>query len=165
MNDLPEEHNRYTIEEIAKAIKAKPDKVDEQLNFLWFKKYVFDVHSDNGTKFMISPEGQSVASSMEYLNEGKRLNAELFNNFSSGIFQIIVGITALISLIINIDTIVNLKTELSTVKQEVARTSELLEGLTKDDSIQNNVVDTKEENQTSFQTDDKKKEMKNARQH
>lgn len=96
----------------------------------------------------------SVASSMEFLNEGKRLNAELFNNFSSGIFQVIVGLTALISLIFNIETILNLKTELSTVKRETARTSKLLEELTKDDLIEGHSSDTTVNHQTNFQNPD-----------
>lgn len=55
LRELSDSHNRFSIKEIAKAINTKEEYVDEQLNFLWFKKYVYDIKVDGETKFMISP--------------------------------------------------------------------------------------------------------------
>lgn len=120
---------KFTIDEISDATGIHRKHIDEQLNVLWENKLVINIPDNKYpnnpalTKYLILPSGMSLASSKSILNEGKILNSQLFNNYASGIFQIIVGIIAIWTIYQNVTTINILRTENQKLQNEVTNLS------------------------------------------
>ncbi|MEY2925142.1 MAG: hypothetical protein RLZZ337_1692 [Bacteroidota bacterium] len=121
---------QYSIDELAEKLALKKEDIDTQLNMLWFDKLVFDINKEREpTKYIISPEGMAVASSMKLLNEGKMFNAKYFNNISTGFFQIVVGLTALLSLWFTYTNIQTIEKEISIISQQQEHTLQSIKEL------------------------------------
>ena len=120
---------KFTIDEISDAIGIHRKQIDEQLNVLWENKLVIDIPDNKYpnnpalTKYLILPSGMSLASSKSILNEGKILNSQLFNNYASGIFQIIIGVIAIWTIYQNVTTLNILRTENQNLQTEVTNLS------------------------------------------
>lgn len=142
-----------SIKEISKKIKEKELDIDLQLNILWNKKLVATKKDNSGSTYTASTEGISEASSMSILNDGKLLNSTIFNNISSGFFQIIVGIIAVITIYYNFNDSRTYHEEVKSLKQEVENLSIKLSEQSTERSTKNNFNDTKVDYQTNVQTD------------
>lgn len=122
LSNLPVEKSQLTIEEIANNLRFDRKDVDQQLNVLWENKEVINIvdnqfpNDQTKTKYMVLSKGISTASSKTILNDGKAINASLFNNYSSGVFQIIVGIIAIWTIIQSTTSIDRLETQSETLK-------------------------------------------------
>ncbi len=154
MNEQPLEESQFTITEITNCIKFSESDVDMQLNMLWHEKLVADNKSTKPKKYMVLAEGMSVASSMKYLNEGKVLNSQLFYNYATGAFQILIGLAAIITLSLNIISVDKLETQVTTLQLKLERIEELLKQLKVGAQIENNSSDTTVNHQTNLQNVD-----------
>jgi len=139
---------QLTIDEISTELKIDRKLVDQQLNVLWTNEEVYDINTNNPTgdptktKYIVSPKGISTASSKSILYDGQIINSQLFNNYASGIFQIIVGILAVLAFYQN-------STSIDSLREENKRVQIQLDLLLRDrielkghGTIQNNSVDT-----------------------
>lgn len=122
---LPIEKAMYTIDEISKETGFDRRVIDQQLNVLWKKEEI--VNQPNNldpadltlTKYLILSKGISTASSKTILNDGKIINSQLFNNYASGLFQIIVGIIAIFTLYQSMATIDAIKLENNKIQSQI----------------------------------------------
>ena len=125
---LPNIQGHATLEEISNAIKYEKDLVSTQLDLLWHKKMVHDDYDKelDITKFIVLAEGMSKAASMEYINEGRQMNLDMFNKGVTFFAQTIIGITTIATLLYNITTISKIESTMQEVKKEVVSQKELL---------------------------------------
>lgn len=108
-----------TIDEIAKAIKAEWLDVDQQLNVLWHEKSVIDINTDGEPqRFMVNSDGIALASSFQILFDGRMIRSQIFNNYASGIFQVITGLIALFTIFYSLTTIDKLEARLDKIENE-----------------------------------------------
>lgn len=154
INKLDISESQFTCEEISQNIKFGFNSVDLQMNILWSEKLVIDINDSTPTKFMVLPHGMSVAASKDFINEGKRLNAEIFNKVTTSIFQLLTIVLAIITVVFNMTTGLKSTSSLDKLTQEVESLKELLLDPSKDDLIQKNYVDTTHVNQTNIQNSD-----------
>ena len=144
---------KFTIDEISDAIGIPRKIIDEQLNVLWENQEVINLpnknHPDNPalSKYLILSKGMSLASSKSILNEGKKLNSQLFNNYASGIFQIIVGIIAIWTIYQNVTTINIFRTENQKLQTDVTNLSKELTEIKANINTLNVLIDNKSLNQ------------------
>ena len=151
---MPPEFCQLTVSDISKAISFTEHDVDIQLNMLWHKKLVATIDDSSPLKFMITTEGMSIGSSMEILNNGKLLNSQIFNNFSSGLFQILIAIAAIVSLVLNFTTVNKVEKELTKTQLELEYIKELLQQPNTNVEIRNQLNDSTLLNQTNLQSSD-----------
>jgi hypothetical protein len=100
----PVEKYRFSIKEVAKAINEKYEDLYDISDYLFYKNLVvFEKNEKEITNpfCWVSDEGIELYSSFELINKGKELNTNLFNSITSGIFTIIIGIIAIISIVMN----------------------------------------------------------------
>jgi hypothetical protein len=130
LHNLHVEKSQLTIEEISTLLQYSIKSVDQQLNVLWENGEVQNViaqgikNNHYNTKYMVLSKGISTASSKAILNEGKAINAQLFNNYSSGLFQIIAGIIAIWTIVQNTTSIAKLEIQsenLKTITKEIQK--------------------------------------------
>ncbi len=143
-----------TIQEIADTLNLSYNDVDGQLNVLWKRGEVVDENTNAIPRFIIQAEGIASASSNKYLIEGKTINSELFNNYASGFFQIIIAITAISTLFFTISTDNSTNERLDKLEQKLENTLVPQTESSKGGLIQNNYADTILMNQTNSQTSD-----------
>lgn len=108
-----------TIDEIAKAIKADWTDVDEQLDVLWHEKSVVSINVKPDIKYMVNAEGIALAASFQILYDGMIIRSQIFNNYASGIFQVIAGLIALFTVIYSLSTIDNLEIRLNAIEKNL----------------------------------------------
>lgn len=144
-----------SIKEISKNIKEKELDIDLQLNILWSKKLVAIKKENAENTYTASTEGISEASSMNILNDGKLLNSTIFNNISSGFFQIVVGIIAIITIYYNFNDSKTYHEEVKSLKQEIEGLTIKISERATARSTENNFNDTKANYPTNVQTDDR----------
>jgi hypothetical protein len=157
LNGLPIENSQLTIGDLSKLTKFDNKLIDQQLNVLWDSNDVVNIIDSQypndhlKTKYMILAKGISNSSSKTILNEGQIINSQLFNNYTSSLFQIIVGIIA-------IWTIYQSSTSIDSLREENKRVQTQLDFLLKDRieskenvSAGNNYADTLARHQTNFQ--------------
>lgn len=109
-----------TIDEIAKNIKADWNDVDQQLNVLWHEKSVIDINTDGEPqRYMVNSDGIALASSFQILYDGMMIRSQVFNNYTTGIFQIITGLIALFTIVYSLTTIDKLETRLDNIENEI----------------------------------------------
>ncbi len=97
-NNIPLKDACFKIDDIKDSLKMSYEEVDLALNVLYENKDVEVIPVGNGVKlndYVISKIGISNFSSGKYLHDGLLLYSQIFNNFSSGFFQIIIGIIAI----------------------------------------------------------------------
>lgn len=104
----------------------------------------------------VSDEGIELYSSFSLINEGKLLNANLFNNSISGVFQIIVGIIAVLSIIMNYQDSKIYNERVSAMQREVNSIQLKLTIVSKEKLIEKNYSSNKKDNQAKTQNDNKK---------
>lgn len=118
-NDTSITEAQSTIDEIAKAIKADWSDVDKQLDVLWHEKSVVSVNAKDPKKYMVNAEGIALAASFQNLYDGMIIRSQIFNNYASGIFQIIAGLIALFTVIYSLTTIDKLEMQLNAIEQNL----------------------------------------------
>ena len=94
----------FSLKEISKSINEKYEDVYSISDYLFYKKLVHFVKNENEIEnpyCWVSDSGIELFTSFSLINEGKLLNANLFNNSISGVFQIIVGVIAVLSIVMN----------------------------------------------------------------
>jgi hypothetical protein len=116
------EEAQSTIDEIAKKIKAEWRDVDQQLNVLWHENSVIDINiSGEPQRYMVNSDGIALASSFQILFDGMMIRSQIFNNYASGIFQIITGLLSLFTIVYSLTTIDKLETRLDKVENEITQ--------------------------------------------
>lgn len=154
LNDKNINESMLTIQEIADKLKLSYNDVDGQLNVLWKTGEVLDQNTNKIPRFIIQADGIASASSKKYLIEGKTINSQLFNNYASGFFQIIIAITAISTLFFTISTDNATNERIDRLEQKLENTLLLQKESSRDELIQNNSADTILMNQTNSQTPD-----------
>jgi len=149
---------KLSIKEISKLINEDFEYVSFQLDYLFYSKLI---HSFKNSEDLTNPynsisdEGLSSFSSKSILNDGKLLQSSIFNNITSGLFQIIVGIIAVVSICMNYQDSKLYNEKVNTMQKDMDSIQLKLLMLTKEKSTENNFYDTKADYQTNSQTDDK----------
>lgn len=118
-NNKSEAEAQSTIDEIATAIKAHWTDVDEQLDVLWHEKSVVSINVKPDRKYMVNAEGIALAASFQILYDGMIIRSQIFNNYASGIFQVIAGLIALFTVIYSLTTIDNLEIRLNAIEKDL----------------------------------------------
>jgi hypothetical protein len=120
MKTFDSANSAFTTSEIATGLRLDRGLVDEQLDVLYHNKEVDVIHnSKEENKFFINEKGFSTVASMTILNEGKVINSQLYNNYASTIFQILTGLTALATIVINFASVTDLKEENKQIRQQI----------------------------------------------
>lgn len=130
----------FSLREISKRINEKYDDVYNIADYLFYKKLVHFVKNDTEIEnpyCWVSDNGVELYSSFSLINDGKLLNVNLFNNSISGIFQIIVGVIAIISIVMNYQDSKIYNEKVSTLQSEVQILKTNLSILTKEKLIKN----------------------------
>lgn len=149
----------FSLKEISKHINEKYDDVYSISDYLFYKKLVIFVKNDDEIEnpfCWVSDDGIELFTSFSLINDGKLLNANLFNNCISGVFQIIVGIIAVLSILMNYQDSKIYNEKVSKLEQEVQLLKLNQSIVTKEKLKENNSSDTKKGYQKNIQTDDKK---------
>src|SRR5690606_33686084 len=96
-------------------------------------------------------QGVEIYSSFSFINDGKLLQTTLFNNLSTGFFQIIVAIIAVVTIIFNYNDSKLYYEQVNRLEQKVEGLSIKLSEKSKEKSMESNSVDTKADYQTKIQ--------------
>jgi len=134
----PKSDWRFTIKEICSKINENSDYVNSELDYLFYKKLVrFDKNDNEKTNpyCWIDDSGVELYASKGLLNDGKLLQATLFNNISTGFFQIIVGIIAVATIIFNYMDSKLYHEEVNRLKQKVENYTEVSKELIKEKKL------------------------------
>jgi hypothetical protein len=149
----------FSLKEISKHINEKYDDVYSISDYLFYKKLVIFVKNDDEIEnpfCWVSDEGIELFTSFSLINDGKLLNANLFNSCISGIFQIIVGIIAVLSILMNYQDSKIYNEKVSRLEQEVQLLKLNQSIITKGKLKENNSSYIKKDYQKNIQTDNKK---------
>jgi hypothetical protein len=120
MKTFDSANSAFTTSEIATGIRFERGLVDEQLDVLYHNKEVDVIHKDREeNKFFINEKGFATVSSQTILNDGKVINSQLYNNYASTIFQVLTGLTALATIVINFASVTDLKEENKQIRQQI----------------------------------------------
>lgn len=147
----------FSLREISDVIKEEFDDVYSISDYLYYKKLV---HCTKNDKELMNPycfatdQGVEAYSSFSFINDGKLLQTTLFNNLSTGFFQIIVAIIAVVTIIFNYNDSKLYHQQVKILEREVERLSIKLSEQSKDKSTKSDSDDTKADYQTYVQTDD-----------
>lgn len=147
----------FSLREISDFIKEDFDDVYSISDYLFYKKLVHcrpnydDLENPN---CFATDKGVEAFSSFSFINDGKLLQTTLFNNLSTGFFQIIVAIIAVTTIMFNYNDSKLYHEQVKNLEREVERLSIKLLEQSKEKSTENNSDDTKADYQTNAQTDD-----------
>lgn len=147
----------FSLREISDFIKEDFDDVYSISDYLFYKKLVhcrpnYD-DLENPSCFATN-KGVEAFSSFSFINDGKLLQTTLFNNLSTGFFQIIVAIIAIATILFNYNDSKLYHEQVKNLEREVERLSIKLSEQSTEKSMENNSDDTKADYQTNVQTDD-----------
>lgn len=127
----------FSLKEISESINENFDDVYSISDYLYFKKLVHCTRNDNelmNPYCFATDKGIEAYSSFSFINDGKLLQTTLFNNLSTGFFQIIVGIIAVTTIIFNYndsklyhETVENLEHEVKLLSSKLSELSKLSE--------------------------------------
>jgi len=162
--DQPKDYT-FSLKQISKHINEKYEDVYSISDYLFYKKLVHFVKNDNEIEnpfCWVTDDGIELFSSFSIINDGKLLNANLFNNCISGIFQIIVGIIAVLSIVMNYQDSKIYNEKVSKLEQEVHLLKLNQSTISKDKLKENNSSYNKKDYQKNIQTGDKSSETKNS---
>jgi hypothetical protein len=152
--NLSAPNRAITKEEISKKGRLNIKDVDQQLDYLFTTE---DIHviggGDEPPKYIILPEGMHTYASRVFINDGKLLNSQIYNNYLNAIFQGTVAVIALIAIKQSFTTVEDLKAANKLLSTEVSHISTELRELRISAQAQSSSVDTKAKNQTNPQTD------------
>ncbi len=93
---------RFTVKQISKNINENIEDVNKQLDYLFYKKLIYCEKNESeitNPYCWVRDKGIENYTSFTFINDGKLLQSTLFNNISTGFFQIIVGIIAVLTII------------------------------------------------------------------
>src|SRR5690606_16213497 len=116
----------FSLKEICDSIKEDFDDVYSISDYLYYKKLV---HCTRNDKELMNPycfatdQGVEAYSSFSFINDGKLLQTTLFNNLSTGFFQIIVAIIAVVTIIFNYNDSKLYHEQVKILEREVERLS------------------------------------------
>jgi hypothetical protein len=133
-------NSAFTTSEIATGLRLDRGLVDEQLDVLYHNKEVDVIHKGKEeNKFFINEKGFATVSSQAILNDGKVINSQLYNNYASTIFQVLTGVTALATIVINFASVTDLKEENKQIRLQI---EEINKGLIKLTKVNTEKIDT-----------------------
>lgn len=146
------------------ARTSNRDSINEDYNdvysisdYLFYKKLVYCTRNDQelmNPYCFATDKGVEAYSSFSFINDGKLLQTTLFNNLSTGFFQIIVGIIAIVTIIFNYNDSKLYHEQVKMLEQEVRHLSIKLSEQSKEKSTENYSDKIKVNYQTKIQTDD-----------
>jgi len=147
----------FPLRKISEIINEDFEDVYSISDYLFYKKLVHcrPNYDDLENPYCFATNlGVEAYSSFSFINDGKLLQTTLFNNLSTGFFQIIVAIIAVATILFNYNDSKLYHEQVKNLELEVERLSiKLLEQST-EKSTENNSDDTKADYQTNAQTDD-----------
>ena|SRR5690606_2988399 len=147
----------FPLRKISEIINEDFEDVYSISDYLFYKKLVHcrPNYDDLENPYCFATNlGVEAYSSFSFINDGKLLQTTLFNNLSTGFFQIIVAIIAVATILFNYNDSKLYHEQVKNLEREVERLSiKLLEQST-EKSTENNSDDTKADYQTNAQTDD-----------
>jgi hypothetical protein len=149
----------FSLKQISKHINEKYEDVYSISDYLFYKKLVNFVKNDNEIEnpfCWVTDEGIELFTSFSLINDGKLLNANLLNNCISGIFQIIIGIIAVLSIVLNYQDSKIYNEKVSKLEQEVQQLKLTQSMISKEKLKENNSSYNKKDYQKNIQTGDKK---------
>lgn len=147
----------FSLKEICNSINEDFEDVYSISDYLYYKKLVHCKRNDNelmNPYCFATDQGVEIYSSFSFINDGKLLQTTLFNNLSTGFFQIIVAIIAVATIIFNYNDSKLYHEQVKNLEREVERLSIKLSEQSTEKSTENNSDDTKTNYQTNVQTDD-----------
>lgn len=140
MKTFDSENSAFTKSEIATGLKLDRGLVDEQLAVLYINKEVDVLRKANDeNKFFINDKGFATVASRTILNDGKIINSQLYNNYASTVFQVLTGLTALATIVINFASVTDLKEENKQIRLQI---EEINKGLIKLEQVTTEKIDT-----------------------
>jgi len=147
----------FPLRKISEIINEDFEDVYSISDYLFYKKLVHcrPNYDDLENPYCFATNlGVEAYSSFSFINDGKLLQTTLFNNLSTGFFQIIVAIIAVATILFNYNDSKLYHEQVKNLEREVESLSiKLLEQST-EKSTENNSDDTKADYQTNAQTDD-----------
>jgi hypothetical protein len=153
----PDSEFTFSLREISDVINEDFDDVYSISDYLYYKKLVYCKRNDDelmNPYCFATDQGVEAYSSFSFINDGKLLQTTLFNNLSTGFFQIIVGIIAVFTIIFNYNDSKLYHEQVKSLEREVKRLSIKLSEQSNEKSMENNFNDTMTDYQTNVQTDD-----------
>lgn len=153
----PVSNYTFSLKEISDSINEDFNDVYSISDYLFFKKLVYCKRNDDelmNPYCFATDLGIEAYSSFSFINDGKLLQTTLFNNLSTGFFQIIVAIIAVVTIIFNYNDSKLYHEQVKSLEQEVEHLSIMLSEQSKETSTENTSDDTKAD-KTNVQTDDK----------
>gem|GEM_PF-3449347 len=153
----PVKEYTFSLKEISNSINEDFDDVYSISDYLFYKKLVYCTRNDDElmTPYCFATDkGVEAFSSFSFINDGKLLQTTLFNNLSTGFFQIIVGIIAIFTIILNYNDSKLYHQQVDNLDKRVERLSIKLSEQTKEKSAENNSNKLKADHQIDVQTGD-----------
>jgi hypothetical protein len=153
----PSKEWKFTIKEICENIDENLKDVNIQLDYLFYKKLF---HCNKNETELTNPycfatdDGITLFSSKSILNDGLLFGSSVFNNISTGFFQIIIAVATIFSLWLTFYESNKLSDKVDKLEKQLKQTELHLKRPKSDFQNQNNSDDTKADYQTNFQTDD-----------
>lgn len=147
----------FSLKEICDSINEDFDDVYSISDYLYYKKLVYCQRNDNelmNPYCFATDKGVEAYSSFSFINDGKLLQTTLFNNLSTGFFQIIVAVIAVVTIILNYNDSKLYHEQVKSLEKEVERLSLEVSEQSIEWSTKNTTEDTKEDNQTNSETND-----------
>lgn len=154
----PQKDYEFTISEISDKIGYSFEDINNNLDYLYYKKYIHTKKNDNektNPYCFALDKGVESNSFKEIINKGKSIQSSVFNNFASGFFQIIVGLIAVFSFIITMSNNNNQKKEIELLNKKLESEQEEIKELKSHFQEVYRAFYKKEDNQTNTQFDDK----------
>jgi len=153
----PPKEWKFTLKEICENINEDFKDVNIQLDYLFYKKLI---HCSKNESEITNPycfasdDGITLFSSKSILNDGLLFGSSIFNNISTGFFQIIIAIATIISLWLTFSESNKLSDKVDKLEQQLKQTELNLKESKPTCQIQNNYDDTKANYQTKPQNDE-----------
>ncbi|MEE1962285.1 hypothetical protein V1387_06290 [Allomuricauda taeanensis] len=147
----------FSLKKISDSINEDYNDVYSISDYLFYKKLVYCTRNDQelmNPYCFATDKGVEAYSSFSFINDGKLLQTTLFNNLSTGFFQIIVGIIAIVTIIFNYNDSKLYHEQVKMLEQEVRHLSIKLSEQSKEKSTENYSDKIKVNYQTNIQTDD-----------
>lgn len=149
---------KFTVKQISEKIGEDLKDVDIQLDYLYYKKLVHCSKNNDELKNPYSSatdDGITLFSSKSILNDGLLFGSSVFNNISTGFFQIIIAISTIISIWLTFSESNKLSDKVDKLEQQLKETELKLKELESKTKAQKNSDDTKADYRTKIQNGDK----------
>ncbi|WP_396601627.1 hypothetical protein [Algibacter sp. R77976] len=153
----PPQEWKFTLKQICENINEDLKDVNIQSDYLFYKKLI---HCSENESELTNPycfatdDGITLFSSKSILNDGLLFGSSIFNNISTGFFQIIIAISTIISLWLTFSESNKLSDKVDKLEQSIKQTELNLKEPKLNCQSQNNSYDTKADYQTKPQIDE-----------